>query len=298
MLDRYWFGDVRRISPEAPVPVVSVTATSERLGGAGNVARNITALGGVCTLLGVIGDDEAGRSVAAISRDSQVIAALETDRTIKTTIKLRVVCKNQQLLRADFENKPDPSVIEKLLVKYERLIPAHDVVILSDYGKGGLGEIAQWMQIAKSHGRPILIDPKGNDYSRYHGATMITPNLAEFEAAAGVGPADALAGRAQSLIARHGLDSLLITLSDKGMQLFQRHGKPVYMPARSREVYDVSGAGDTVIAVMAMALSAGLSRPAGMALANSAAGVVIAKLGTAAIDREELRAAIKQDYRA
>ena len=299
MLDRYWMGEVKRISPEAPVPVISVQETNERLGGAGNVARNITALGGECSMLGIVGEDEAGRSIEKIARKSSIKVVLENDASINTTIKLRVVSKNQQLLRADFENSPCKEVLDTVLVRYQKLIGDHDAVVFSDYGKGTLAEIESMIKIAAANGKPVLIDPKGFDYSRYCGATLITPNLAEFESAAGVVQGDGdLEMKAASLIGKLDLKHLLVTLSDKGMKLFSADTESIHIPARSREVYDVSGAGDTVIAVMAMAFSARLPNYIGLELANSAAGIVISKLGTATASIDELRAAIMEDYRS
>jgi len=299
MLDQYWMGDVKRISPEAPVPIVSVQETSERLGGAGNVARNITALGGECSMLGIVGDDEAGRSVEEISRNSSINVALERDVSIKTTIKLRVVSRNQQLLRADFENSPGNETLDAVLKRYEELIRDHDAIVLSDYGKGTLKDIESMIEIAEANAKPVLVDPKGVDYSRYRKATMITPNLAEFESATGIVQGDAdFERKAAALIENLQLKHLLVTLSDKGMKLFSAEAEPVHIPARSREVYDVSGAGDTVIAVMAMAMSAGLPDVVGLELANSAAGVVISKLGTATTNVDELRSAIREDYQS
>jgi rfaE bifunctional protein kinase chain/domain len=299
MLDQYWMGEVKRISPEAPVPIVSVLETSERLGGAGNVARNITALGGECTMLGIVGEDAAGQSIEDISGKSGIEVVLEKDDLIKTTIKLRVVSKNQQLLRADFENSPCKAVLDAVLVHYRKLIGDHDAVVFSDYGKGTLAEIESMIEIATAIGKPVLIDPKGFDYSRYRGATLITPNLAEFESAVGIVQGeDDLEMKAVSLIGKLNLKHLLVTLSDKGMKLISSDTESIHIPARSREVYDVSGAGDTVIAVMAMALSAGLTNFDSLVLANSAAGIVVSKLGTATTNINELSAAIMEDYQS
>ena len=299
MLDQYWIGDAKRISPEAPVPVIAVQETTERIGGAGNVARNITALDGVCTLLGIVGQDQAGRSCEKIASDAKINTSLEYDGTIKTTVKLRVISKNQQLLRLDFENSPSAKALAAILDQYRHLIKRHDAVILSDYGKGGLAQIESLIEVAKENGKPVFIDPKGSDYSVYRGAAMITPNLVEFESVAGVvqGEQD-LETKANSLIKQYDLNQLLVTLSDQGMKLFDAKTEAIHVPARSREVYDVSGAGDTVIAVMAMALSAGLPHAVGMELANSAAGVVISKLGAATASRHELSAAFTKDYRS
>lgn len=299
MLDQYWMGDVERISPEAPVPVVAVNDTEERVGGAGNVARNITALGGRCTLIGILGDDEAGQSVDKITAESNIQTQMVLDNTIKTTIKLRVISKNQQLLRADFENTPSNDALEKMTEKYRESISDHNAVVLSDYGKGGLSRIESLIKIAKDSGKPVFVDPKGGDYSRYHGATMITPNLKEFESAAGaVRSEEELREKAKTMMDDLDLIHLLVTLSDKGMALFSANADSVRVPARSREVYDVSGAGDTVVAVMAMALSSDLPNSVCVEIANSAAGIVISKLGTATTTKEELQTAIQRDYQS
>ena len=299
MLDQYWMGDVKRISPEAPVPVVAVNETVERVGGAGNVARNITALDGSCTLLSIVGDDEAGRSVKSIAENSGVSCVIEIDSSIKTTIKLRVIARNQQLLRADFENSPSDVSVFEMRKKFDQLVMQHDVVVLSDYGKGCLLQVEKLIEIAQENNKPVLVDPKGSDFSRYRGANLITPNLSEFEAVAGEvkGQSD-LHEKAQKTLISYALDQLLVTQSDKGMTLFQSETEPVHIAARSREVYDVSGAGDTVIAMMAMAMSIGLSAQASMELANSAAGIVISKLGTATTTIEELALAMNKDYQS
>ena len=297
MLDQYWKGDVQRISPEAPVPVIAVRDTEERIGGAGNVARNVTSLQGKCTLLGVIGEDQAGKNINRIALECGVNSILETDSAIKSTIKLRVLSKNQQLLRADFENEPGKGVLQRMHAHFRNLVTEHDAVILSDYGKGSLANIDQLISLAEAAGKPVFVDPKGNKYDRYRGATMVTPNLSEFESVVGEVDGDQdMDSKAMRLLKDNGISKCLITLSDKGMALFDGASEPLRIAARSREVYDVSGAGDTVIAVMAMAVSAGFSDEVAMELANSAAGVVISKLGTATVDRSELAAAIREDY--
>ncbi len=296
MLDQYWMGDVKRISPEAPVPVIAVRETQERVGGAGNVARNITGLDGFCTLISVVGKDDPGQSIQRIASAEGINTVLVSDRKTTTTVKLRVLSRNQQLLRADFENTPGDDVCAKVYSQYKNLVEMHDVVVLSDYDKGCLGQIESLIVLARQCGKPVLVDPKGTDYSRYRGATMVTPNLSEFEAAAGEMTTDRdLTRKAHRLIEENGIEQLLVTLSDKGMKLFETGHKPLKISARSREVYDVSGAGDTVIAVMAMAVSAGLSRGDAMEFANSAAGIVVSKLGTATATREELRAALLEE---
>ncbi len=297
MLDRYWFGEVERISPEAPVPVITVNGSEERIGGAGNVACNVAALGGQCTLLSPVGDDEAGRKVGEIAARAGIRRELVTDPDGQTTVKLRVISRNQQLLRADFESPPGAPALATAQAKFAELLGGHQAVVLSDYGKGGLNPIEALLALAAEQNIPALVDPKGGDFSRYRGAAMVTPNLKEFEQVAGAVADDAdMQAKANDLMQRHELDKLLVTLSDRGMVLFSRAGGVLHRGARAREVYDVSGAGDSVIAVMAMAMAAGLDDHAGLSLANSAAGVVVSKLGTAAAGVEELEAALARDY--
>ena len=297
MLDRYWFGQVERISPEAPVPVVTVDASEERIGGAGNVACNIASLGGKCTLLSVVGDDEAGGRVAEIATRSGIAHELVVDAAAKTTIKLRVLSRNQQLLRADFESPPGTEALDEATAKFADLLADHEVVVLSDYGKGGLDRIETLIELAVKKHIPVLVDPKGGNFSRYRGATMVTPNLKEFEQVAGkVADDQDMEARANNLMEQHDLEKLLVTLSDRGMVLFSRRCGPVRREARAREVYDVSGAGDSVIAVLAMAAAAGLDDHTGLGFANSVAGVVVSKLGTATATLEELQAALTRDY--
>ena len=295
MLDQYWMGGVDRISPEAPVPIVTVNESEVRLGGAGNVARNITSLGGSCTLIGIIGNDDAGRSVTELANQSGINAIFQSEADSKTTVKLRVVSKNQQLLRADFEGKPGKRVLVDMLMHFRNHVENNDAVVLSDYGKGGLANIEEMISITSQANKPVLIDPKGNDFSRYRGATLITPNLAEFESVAGkVNSTDDLSDKAAGVIQDCDLGALLVTLSDKGMMLFERNKSPLHVPARSREVYDVSGAGDTVIGIMAMVLAANLDKSVGLEIANSAAGVVISKFGTTTATRTELISEIRK----
>ncbi len=297
MLDRYWLGAVERISPEAPVPVVEVKSSYERIGGAGNVACNIAALGGKCTLLSIVGDDEAGGRVAEIATQSGINPQLVTDQSAKTTIKLRVLSRNQQLLRADFESPPPRTALDATTTRFANLLAGHQVVVLSDYGKGGLARIETLIDLAARARIPVLVDPKGGDFSRYRGATMVTPNLKEFEQVAGAITDDEdMAARAHDLMTRHQLEKILVTMSDRGMVLFSRQRDPIRREARVREVYDVSGAGDSVIAVMAMATAAGLPDDTGLVLANSTAGLVVSKLGTATATRDELKAALERDY--
>ncbi len=289
MLDRYWMGDVDRISPEAPVPVVSVKHTDERIGGAGNVARNITSLGGSSCLMGIIGNDSAGRKIADIAGYSGVKLQLDEQSDYETVVKLRVLSKNQQLIRADFESVPDKYALSQMQARFEKRVDDFDIVIFSDYGKGTLSDIQTLIGIARDAGKPILVDPKGNDFERYSGATMITPNLTEFQAVAGsVVDEQSLNFKAQEMISNFGFDKLLVTLSEKGMTLFQTGNSPIHVESRHQEVFDVSGAGDTVIAVMAMALGSNLDAAASVEIANAAAGIVISKLGTATTSQAEL----------
>jgi rfaE bifunctional protein kinase chain/domain len=291
MLDRYWFGDVTRISPEAPVPVVKVERIEERLGGAANVARNAQALGARVALLSVVGEDEAGKVIERLLVSSGIEASLHRDAGLATTIKLRVLGRQQQLLRIDFENWPDHEVLKGKLEKYRRLLPDYDVVILSDYGKGGLTHITDMIRLAREAGKTVLVDPKGEDYQRYAGATLLTPNRSELRQVVGRWASEKdLQEKAEALRSRLNLDGLLVTRSEEGMTLFSAAGS-VHQPALAREVYDVSGAGDTVIATLAVMLASGLDMAGAMAVANRAGGIVVGKLGTATVTKEELEEA-------
>ena len=288
MLDRYWFGDVSRISPEAPVPVVRVSHTEDRPGGAANVARNISALGGNAVLLSVIGGDEAGGALKKLVEGEGVRASLHTDATISTIIKLRVIGRQQQLLRIDFETPPSHEVLAAKLAEYERLLTDCDVVVLSDYGKGGLMHIQRMITLARQAGKPVLVDPKGDDYERYRGATLLTPNRSEFREVVGSWKSDEEFDRkAHALRASLDLEALLVTRSEEGMTLY-RGGQRTHEPTQAREVYDVSGAGDTVIGTLALMLAAGADMEEAMRTANRAAGIVVGKLGTAVVHAEEL----------
>jgi rfaE bifunctional protein kinase chain/domain len=288
MLDRYWFGDVERISPEAPVPVVRIERSDERVGGAANVARSARALGAGVTLLSVTGDDDAGAALRRLLRVDGIRGRLHRDRTIRTTVKLRVIGRQQQLLRIDFETQPSREVLAAKLREFARLVRAADVVVLSDYGKGGLAHIGRMIALARRLGKPVLVDPKGDDFSRYRGATLVTPNRAEFRAVAGRWTSERdLAARAERLRRRLGLDAMLVTRSEEGMSLFGRDGV-FHVPAQAREVYDVTGAGDTVIAAIAAALAAGCTMADAVRIANVAAGIVVGKLGTAVATLEEV----------
>ena len=288
MLDRYWFGDVNRISPEAPVPVVHVQRQEDRLGGAANVARNAAALGAHAGLLCVVGSDEPGERIVELLGDSGVHAYLERDPALATTIKLRVLSRQQQLLRVDFENTPAHEVLLAGLARFDALLPSYGVVLMSDYAKGGLTHVTQMISKARAAGRAVLVDPKGDDWARYRGATVITPNRAELREVVGTWKSDDdLLARVTKLRDELRFDALLLTRSEEGMTLFTDDGVR-HEPAVAREVYDVSGAGDTVIATLAVALGAGLPLAHGVALANRAAGIVVGKLGTATVDYDEL----------
>ena len=294
MLDRYWFGDVNRISPEAPVPVVHVKRSEERPGGAANVARNITSLAGSCTLLSVVGNDEAARSLEGLLAAERVQASLHRDAELSTTVKLRVIGHQQQLLRIDFERAPSHEVLAAKLDEYERLVDEADAVVLSDYGKGSLERVQEMIALARRHGKPVLVDPKGDEYARYRGATLLTPNRSEFREVAGRWSDEAdLARRAHRLREELQLDALMVTRSEEGMSLFTA-SETHHEPTRAREVYDVSGAGDTVIAVLALMVAAGADLHAAMRVANHAAGIVVGKLGTATVHPDELAASLAE----
>jgi rfaE bifunctional protein kinase chain/domain len=291
MLDRYWFGDVERISPEAPVPVVKIGRMEERLGGAANVARNAASLGAQVTLLSVVGEDEAGQAIERLLGAGRVESRLHRDPSLPTTVKLRVIGRHQQLLRIDFETKPSGEVLAGSLAHYQAALPSFDLVILSDYGKGGLAHIATMIADARSVGRPVLVDPKGEDYSLYRGATVLTPNRSEFRQVAGSWKSEQeLTRKAQAMRQELDLDALLMTRSEEGMTLYREQGVD-HIPAQAREVFDVSGAGDTVIATLGVMLAAGADLVAATAAANRAAGIVVGKLGTAIVTRDELMAA-------
>lgn len=292
MLDRYWFGDVSRISPEAPVPVAHIHRMEERAGGAANVARNIAGLGGKATILSVVGDDEAATALARLMKEDGIATSFKRDSHIATTIKLRVVARQQQLIRLDFEDAPSREILADKLEEYRQIVHQHDVVILSDYGKGGLTHVSTMIELARAAGKPVLIDPKGDNYSKYAGATLLTPNRSEFRLVAGSWESeDELAEKAESLRQRLSLDALLVTRSEEGMTLFRQEGA-LNQPTFAREVYDVSGAGDTVIGTLGLMLAVGLAMPDAMSLANAAAGVVVAKLGTAVCTQTELFASV------
>lgn len=294
MLDRYWFGDVSRISPEAPVPVVRIRIekTEERPGGAANVARNCAALGAQAGLLSVVGADEPGETLARLVEAEGVRASLYRDGALATTVKLRVMSfpRPQQLLRIDFETSPSHEVLAEKLAEFEGSLGDYDVVVLSDYGKGGLTHIGRMISLARAAGKPVLVDPKGDDYSRYRGASVLTPNLDELEKVVGRWKDEAdLAARAEKLRGALGLDALLLTRGGEGMTLFRADGA-LAVPAKKRDVADVTGAGDTVVATLAVMLAAGAGLPEAVRVANHAGGIVVGKLGTEVVHPDELAA--------
>ncbi len=288
MLDRYWFGDVSRISPEAPVPVVLVEKREERLGGAANVARNIATLGAKTDLLGIVGQDEAGDSVATLLKQAGIGDFLHRDAAISTIIKLRIIGRQQQLLRVDFEEPPTDAVLQNKLTQFHALLPQYDVIVLSDYAKGSLNNVAQMIAAARAVGKVVLVDPKGDDFTRYAGATALTPNKAELRRIIGNWKTEEeLTSKAQQLRTTLNIQTLLLTRSEEGMTLYSDAGV-THMPAQAREVFDVSGAGDTVIATFAAMLGEGKSITEAATLANRAGGIVVGKLGTATVSRTEL----------
>jgi rfaE bifunctional protein kinase chain/domain len=288
MLDRYWYGAVDRISPEAPVPVVRVTREEERIGGAANVAYNVVTLGAQASLLTVTGDDDASRKLESLVARTGITPYFGRDAALKTTVKLRVIGRQQQLLRLDFENTPQSEVLASQSERFGAILGQHDAVLFSDYGKGGLAHVSDMIARARAANKTVLIDPKGSDYSRYRHASVITPNRAELQQVIGTwANEDELHTKAQNLRETLQLQALLLTRSEEGMTLFDEHGS-LHVNALAREVFDVTGAGDTVIATMAALLAAGLSLRAAMPLANIAGGIVVGKFGTATVSYDEL----------
>jgi len=293
MLDRYWHGATSRISPEAPVPVVKVEAEEGRPGGAGNVALNIAALGGMATLVGLSGRDEPGDILERQLAEAGVATRLVRQSQFPTITKLRIISRHQQLIRLDFEDGFPGLDDDVLMGNFKAALDECDVVVLSDYGKGTLRDVAGFIQAASMAGRQVLVDPKGADFTRYRGATLITPNLSEFEAVVGRCPdEDTLVQRGQQLMSDLELQALLITRGEHGMSLLQRGRDPHHLPAQAREVFDVTGAGDTVIATLAAGLASGLPLDSATQLANTAACVVVGKLGTATATAQELAQAL------
>jgi rfaE bifunctional protein kinase chain/domain len=288
MLDRYWYGAVDRISPEAPVPVVRITREEERNGGAANVAYNVVTLGAQASLLTVVGDDEASHKLEALVAKTGIRPHFGRDAELKTTVKLRVIGRQQQLLRLDFENTPKSEILATQTATFEHLLPQHDAILFSDYGKGGLAHVSDMIARARAAGKPILIDPKGTDFSRYQNASVITPNRAELQQVIGAwNSEDDLRTKAHNLRQQLHLDALLLTRSEEGMTLFDATGE-YHVSAQAREVFDVTGAGDTVIATMAALVAAGMTLRDALPLANRAGGLVVGKFGTATVSYEEL----------
>ena len=293
MLDRYWFGSVDRISPEAPVPVVRVQREEERLGGAANVALNVKKLGAASTLLTVVGDDAPARTLQSLLEREGVATLLGRDAKLTTIVKLRVIGRAQQLLRVDFESAPDHEVLAQMLNQFQVAVGLCDAVLFSDYGKGGLTHVPRMIELARQAGKPVLVDPKGSDYARYAGANVITPNRAELAQVVGTWKDEAdLQRRAQELRRELGLDALLLTRSEEGMTLFDADDGSgtgrMDVPAQAREVFDVTGAGDTVIAALAAMLGCGLTMREAVPIANRAGSIVVGKFGTASVSFEEL----------
>jgi D-glycero-beta-D-manno-heptose-7-phosphate kinase len=288
MLDRYWFGEVERISPEAPVPIVRVTSEEYRLGGAANVALNVAALGSSATLLSIVGADAAAEQLKVLLDQSGVTSALKTDPHIDTTVKLRVSGRAQQLLRIDFEKRPHEAALSSLMDDFRDTAHSFGSVICSDYGKGGLTQVAQMIAIARNKALPILIDPKGDDFSVYEGATVLTPNRAELARVVGQWSSDDdMSSRAQTLRNDLNLQALLVTRSEEGMSLFDAQGH-FRIQTLAREVFDVTGAGDTVIGTLGALLAIGVPLREAVPIANKAAGIVVGKFGTATASPEEI----------
>ena len=299
MLDRYWHGATSRISPEAPVPVVRVEHIEERPGGAGNVALNITALGAKATVIGLTGDDAAADALQRFLEGEQVNCLFERLPGFATITKLRVLSRHQQLIRLDFEDGFVGHVPQQMVQGFTQLLPQVSTVVLSDYHKGTLRQASQLIDLARAAGKLILVDPKGTDFNLYRGASVLTPNLAEFEAVVGhCHSEEELVTRAERLRETLNLHALLITRSERGMTLVSEGQPALHLHAQAREVYDVTGAGDTVISVLAAALAAGEDLPGATALANVAAGIVVGKLGTATVSSNELRGAMENSFTA
>ena len=297
MLDRYWHGATSRISPEAPVPVVHVQDEEGRPGGAGNVALNIASLGGSPGLLGLVGNDPVADQLLLLLESAGVDCHLQRDERYPSITKLRIISRHQQLIRLDFEDGFPGLDEADLLAEYEKLLVAYDVVVLSDYGKGTLANPQKWIDIAREQGKPVLLDPKGHDFSKYRGATLLTPNMAEFTTVTGASNDEAdLERNAMQLLQDCELEHLLVTRGEHGMSLFGRDQTTQHLPTRAQEVFDVTGAGDTVIATLAAALASGLSMSMATQLANLAAGIVVGKLGTACTTPEEMRRRIQEQH--
>ena len=297
MLDRYWHGSASRVSPEAPVPVVCVDSREGRPGGAGNVALNISALGSAARLIGVVGKDETAKELKSQLQAAGVYCDFNRSENKPTITKLRVISQHQHLIRLDFEQLFEKQDVEGLFDKTERLVQDVHAIVLSDYNKGALSEITKMIELGRYHKKPIIVDPKGTNFQKYKGATIITPNLSEFESVVGKSNDEQeLVNKGLGLVQDLSLDALLITRGEHGMTLIRPGSPELHLPARAQEVYDVTGAGDTVISVLAAAIASGESISDATALANIAAGLVVGKLGTAAISGPELRRAVLQEH--
>ena len=296
MLDRYWQGSTSRISPEAPVPVVNVSSAEDSPGGAGNVALNVSALGAAATLVGLVGEDEAGEELEAMLTSADIRCDFEQVADKPTITKLRVVSRHQQLIRLDFEESFDSQSAAALNIRAEALLDNADVLILSDYAKGALDNVSDLIGKAKKAGVKVLVDPKGHDYSCYRGATLLTPNLQEFEQIMGpCSSEEELAAKGLTLIKELGLEALLVTRGEHGMSLIRDNAPELHIPARTRDVFDVTGAGDTVISALGAALAAGVDLPEAVALSNIAAGLAVSRVGTVAVSGPELRREVQRD---
>jgi len=296
MLDRYWHGPTSRISPEAPVPVVKIRDSENRAGGAGNVALNIATLGANPQLLGITGKDDNGAQLEQLLANAGVSCHFLEHPDHPTITKLRIISRQQQLIRLDFEEAFHATDLTSLYNDFDQQVADAGVVILSDYGKGSLSNPQRLIESARRAGVPVLVDPKGTDFNRYRGATLITPNLSEFETVVGECPDDeTLVAKGRTLIQDYNLEAVLVTRSEKGMTLIRKDQQPFHLPTRAREVYDVTGAGDTVISVLAASLAAGSSMEEATVLANTGAGVVVGKLGTATVTTEELRTELRSE---
>ncbi len=295
MLDRYWHGGTDRISPEAPVPVVHITSCDERPGGAANVALNVRSLGAQVALVGLIGADPAGETLGAALAQQGVVCRLTPLEDWPTIVKVRILSQHQQLIRLDFEDPgrtPEPAALE---LSFAGALAEARVVVLSDYAKGTLRDVARLIALARASNATVIVDPKGRDLSRYAGATVLTPNVKEFEAVVGICDGEAaIVAKGRELCAQHDIAALLVTRGGQGMTLVQRDKDALHLPARARDVYDVTGAGDTVCGVLAAALAAGYDLAQATALANTAAGIVVGKLGAASVTYEELEAALHE----
>jgi rfaE bifunctional protein kinase chain/domain len=289
MLDRYWYGEVERISPEAPVPVVAVSRADDRPGGAANVAQNVRALGAGCTLFSISGDDREADSLERLLGEAKITCHLERDKLLNTTVKLRVISRHQQLIRIDFDCPASKDARVKLLDNYLKHLSEYDAVIISDYGKGGLGYIQEMIEAARAAARPVVVDPKGDDSRGYRGAHLITPNRKEFEQVAGrFRDNRELEQKALAMAKELDLGGVLVTRGEEGMSLVEQDGRVLHIPARAREVFDVTGAGDTVIAAIGCAWSVGSELGDALHLANLAAGIVVGKLGAATATPAEI----------